>query len=149
MKIINLFHDFLGQNMCTNFNSISNFPFQPLSQVSTTAVSLCLSACQLEGICCFYLLLLFLQHFYSSSYSLHRYPRYPTFSRYQLLHTHPPPTTPYLHICLYPSVLLKSHNLQFSYSPSLSYIRCGHILPSQLKSWLNSPTTTSPSKTSL
>ena len=52
-------------------------------------------------------------------------------------------------ICLYPSVLLKSHNLQFSYSPSLSYIRCGHILPSQLKSWLNSPTTTSPSKTSL
>ena len=147
MKIINLFHDFLGQNMCTNFNSISNFPFQPLSQVSTTAVSLCLSACQLEGICCFYLLLLFLQHFYSSSYSLHRYPRYPSLDTNSSRHT-PRPQRP-TSICLYPSVLLKSHNLQFSYSPSLSYIRCGHILPSQLKSWLNSPTTTSPSKTSL
>ena len=97
-----------NENQKSNF--CIKFPNSTSSQVSTAAVGLCLSACQLEGI-------------YSSSSS-------------SFNHNHN-------HLKCYLSVCLSVGRYIYILP------RFGRTPRSQLKSWSSSPTTTSPSKTSL
>ena len=141
---------FLLENMKTPI--LIMFPISSSSQVSTAAVGLCLSSCQLEGIC-FHLLLPF-----SNLFTLYPVVIIPTLPQHRPpMHVGPPPKSPPLtngcnylppfpHWPLHNSLSPK-RSLQLSYS--LPDIRFGHTPPSRLRSWSSSPTTTSLLKTSL